>query len=94
LLLTVTGQELAGMRAVEAEVGMPVMGEAAGKPAMEAVAEKPVQGEAADMPERVVAAGDMPEQGAAAVEPAADEPLSSAGFDKPGQRSDYMTVLR
>jgi hypothetical protein len=73
------------MRATEEEAGMPVMGVAADILAMEAVAEKPVWGaaEAADMPERVA-------EQAVAGEPSAVESLSSAGFDRPGQRSDYM----
>jgi hypothetical protein len=63
---------------------MPAMGVAADNSAMEAAAEKPVRAaaEAADMPERVVER---------AGEPVAVESLSFAGFDKPGQRSDYMT---
>jgi hypothetical protein len=73
------------MQAVEAEAGMPARGVAADILAMEAAAEKPVRGaaEAAGMPERVA-------EQAVAGEPAAVEPLSSAGFDKPGQQSDYM----
>jgi hypothetical protein len=48
-----------------------------------AVVDMPVV-EAVDRPERVV-------EEAVAGEPAAVESLSSVGFDKPGQRSDYMT---
>jgi hypothetical protein len=63
---------------------MPAKGDVADIAAGAAVAETPGRGaaEAADMPERVV--GQV-------VEPAAVESLSSAGFDKPGQWSDYMT---
>jgi hypothetical protein len=82
---------------------MPVMGVAADISAVGAAAEKPVWVEEADRPEQgaavaadmpAVEAVDMPERVVveeAAGEPTAVESLSSVGFDKPGQRSDYMT---